>query len=67
MTRKIKIDKSIVLPAKCDNMPHDLKQHLLAALTDARKKLDCDYKDLHWQVKIDKKTNTPYISVRKAA
>ena len=65
MITDIKIDESIVLPPSCDDMPEDLRGHLLAVLSDACVKLDCEYKDLNWSVKIDPKSKQPYIKVKK--
>ncbi len=62
---KIEIDESIILPDTCDNMPDNLRQHLLGALTDASERLKCHYKDLHWNVRIDKKSRLPYISIKR--
>lgn len=61
----IEIDESIVLPESCDNMPEDLRGHLLAALSDACKRLECSYNDLVWSVKIDPKSKQPYFKVKK--
>lgn len=58
---QIEIDPDIILPASCDNMPEDLRQHLLAALTNACLRYDCKQEDLVWSVK----GNPRYISVKR--
>lgn len=60
----IKIDPSIVLPDSCDDMPEDLRGHLLATLTIACERYGWKYENLRWAVKIDKKSKLPYITVK---
>lgn len=62
---QVEIDKSIILPESCDNMPPDLKQHLLITMTIACERYDCSWQDLRWAVKYDSAGN-PYIKVKKA-
>ena len=62
---QIEINPDIILPDTCDSMPYDLRQHLLIALTNACNVYDCQYEDLRWSVNVDRKTNQPYIRVKK--
>lgn len=62
---ELDMDESIKLPPTCDSMPEELRNQLMAALTVACDRYKCGVEDLHWNVRIDKKTNNPYISVKK--
>ena len=60
----VEINPDIILNEnKIKGMPYDLKQHLLATITIAMERYDCDWRELIWSVKFDQ--NLPVISVKR--